>query len=168
MEKHIVPAPPGAGPERIYIAVATLRAFKGRRHVDVHLFRHGGSEEELAALKSNLPGLVGPPDPSVPPQALQGASEEAALRCILEAFTAEESQALVAYLEQGYAEHIEKITVCPLDLPVPLGVAPLGAIPEGKTTGFIRFEAVHRYALPFVARGFYDLAVHEPLGMEKT
>ena len=97
---------------------------------------------------------------------LQGATEEAALRCILEAFTEEESRALVDYLEQRYAEHIEKITVCPLDLPVPLGVAPLSGIPEGKSTGFIRFEAVPNYPLPFVARGFYDLAIHEPLMAE--
>lgn len=85
---------------------------------------------------------------------------------MLEAFTAEESRALLGYLEQRYAEHIEKITVSPLDLPVPLGVAPLGAIPEGKSTGFIRFDAVRNYPLSFAARGFYDLAVHEPLVTE--
>lgn len=132
--------------------------------MEVHIFRHGGTEEELAALQGKK--LVGPPDPAVPPQVLQGATKEAALRCILEAFTEEESRALVDYLEQRYAEHIEKITVCPLDLPVPLGVAPLSGIPEGKSTGFIRFEAVPNYPLPFVARGFYDLAIHEPLMAE--
>lgn len=161
MEKNFLSAPPDAPLQRIYIMVATLRAFKGRRHVDVHIFRHGASEEELAALESLE--LVGAPDPSVPPEALQGATREAALRCMLEAFTAEESRALLEYLEQRYAEHIEKITVCPLDLPVPLGVAPLAAIPEGKSTGFIRFDAVPNYPLSFTVRGFYDLAVHEPL-----
>lgn len=161
MGKNFLSAPPDAPLQRIYIMVATLRAFKGRRHVDAHIFRHGATEEELAALESL--GLVGAPDPSVPPEALQGATREAALRCVLEAFTAGESQALLSYLEQRYAEHIEKITVCPLDLPVPLGVAPLGAIPEGKSTGFIRFDAVPDYPLSFTARGFYDLAAHEPL-----
>lgn len=164
MEKQSIPAPDNAPLDRIYIIAATLNAFKGRRHVEVHIFRHGATDEELAALEGKK--LVGPPDPAVPPQVLQGATEEAALRCVLEAFTAEESQALVAYLEQRYAEHIEKIMVCPMDLPVPLGVAPLSGIPEGKSTGFIRFDAVPDYPLPFVARGFYDLAVHEPLMAE--
>ena len=164
MEKQSIAAPDNAPLDRIYIIAATLNAFKGRRHVEVHIFRHGTTDEELAALEGKK--LVGPPDPAVPPQVLQGATEEAALRCVLEAFTAEESQALVAYLEQRYAEHIEKIMVCPMDLPVPLGVAPLSGIPEGKSTGFIRFDAVPDYPLPFVARGFYDLAVHEPLMAE--
>ncbi|MCD7984894.1 MAG: hypothetical protein LUG19_11695 [Desulfovibrio sp.] len=164
MEKQSIAAPDNAPLDRIYIIAATLNAFKGRRHVEVHIFRHGTTDEELAALEGKK--LVGPPDPAVPPQVLQGTTEEAALRCVLEAFTAEESQALVAYLEQRYAEHIEKIMVCPMDLPVPLGVAPLSGIPEGKSTGFIRFDAVPDYPLPFVARGFYDLAVHEPLMAE--
>ncbi|WP_022655110.1 hypothetical protein [uncultured Desulfovibrio sp.] len=164
MEKQSIVAPDNAPLDRIYIVAATLNAFKGRRHVEVHIFRHGATDEELAALEGKK--LVGPPDPAVPPQVLQGATEEAALRCVLEAFTAEESQALMAYLEQRYAEHIEKITVCPMDLPVPLGVAPLSGIPEGKSTGFISFDAVPDYPLPFVARGFYDLAVHEPLMAE--
>ena len=164
MEKQSIAAPDNAPLDRIYIIAATLNAFKGRRHVEVHIFRHGATDEELTALEGKK--LVGPPDPAVPPQVLQGATEEAALRCVLEAFTAEESQELVAYLEQRYAEHIEKITVCPMDLPVPLGVAPFSGIPEGKSTGFIRFDAVPDYPLPFVARGFYDLAVHEPLMAE--
>ena len=164
MEKQSIAAPSDALLDRVYIVAATLSAFKGRRHVEVHIFRHGATEEELAALQGKK--LVGPPDPAVPPQVLQGATKEAALRCILEAFTEEESRALVDYLEQRYAEHIEKITDCPLDLPVPLGVAPLSGIPEGKSTGFIRFEAVPNYPLPFVARGFYDLAIHEPLMAE--
>lgn len=36
---------------------------------------------------------------------------------MLESFTAEESHESVAYLEKRYADQIEKITVCPLDLP---------------------------------------------------
>lgn len=47
---------------------ATWRAFKGRRHVDVHIFRHGATEEEMTALEDL--NLVGAPDPSVPPEVL--------------------------------------------------------------------------------------------------
>ena len=161
MEVQFAPAPSQAPIERIYIVAATLKAFKGRRHVEAHLFRHGADAAELAALLDS--DLVGPPDPAVPPQVLQGATREAALRCILEAFTREESEALVAYLEERYAEHLEKITVCPLEVPVPLGVAPLSHIPEGKTTGFIRFDKAPGYPLPFAVWAFYDLDAHEPL-----
>jgi hypothetical protein len=56
-----------------------------------------------------------------------------------------------------------RVTVCPLALPIPLGVVPLSAIPEGKTMGFIRFDAVRDYPLPFAVRAFYDLDAHEPL-----
>ena len=45
-----------------------------------------------------------------------------------------------------------------------MGVAPLAGIGEGKTTGFIRFDAVRDYPLPFPAYGFYDLAAQKPSG----
>lgn len=164
MEKYFAAAPSDAPLERIYIVTIILNAFKGRRHVEAHLFRHGADTAELAALLDM--DVVGPPDPSIPAQVLQGATREAALRCILEAFTQEECKALTEYLETRYAEHIEKIAVCPLDMPVPLGVAPLSNIPEGKTTGFICFDKAPDYPLPFVVRAFYDLDSHEPLVAE--
>ena len=76
MEKQSIAAPSDALLDRVYIVAATLSAFKGRRHVEVHIFRHGATEEELAALQGKK--LVGPPDPAVPPQVLQGATKEAA------------------------------------------------------------------------------------------
>lgn len=164
MEKILVPTQFDLPLDRIYIVAATLKTFKGRRHVDVQIFRPGAGDDEVEAIR-NL-GLVAPADPSIPPEVLQGATEDAALRCILEAFTAEESRALLAYLEERYAEHIEKITICPMDIPVPLGVAPLADIGESNTTGFIRFDAVRDYSLPFAAHGYYDLSAHEPLDKE--
>ena len=115
MEKYFAAAPTDAPMDRVYIACITLSAFKGRRHVEAHLFRYGADAAELAALLDK--DLVGPPDPDVPQEILQGATREAALRSILEAFTLEECKALVAYLEQRYADHIEKVTVCPLEMP---------------------------------------------------
>ena len=160
MEKIFVPSQIDLPLDRVFIVAATLGTFKGCRHVDVQIFRPGATDAELEAIKDL--GLVAPADPSVPAEVLQGATEEAALRCVLESFTAEESHALVEYLEKRYADQIERITVCPLDLPVPLGVAPLAGIGEGKTTGFIRFDAVRDYPLPFPAYGFYDLAAQKP------
>ena len=164
MEKIIVPTQYDLPLDRFYIVAITLNTFKGRRHVDVQVFRPNAGDDELEPLRGL--GLVAPADPSVPPEVLQGATEEAALRCILEAFTAEESRALADYLEQRYAEHIEKITVCPMDIPVPMGVAPLAGITEGTSTGFIRFDTVRGYPLSFPAHGFYDLEAHAPLDSE--
>ena len=164
MEKIFVPSQIDLPLDRIFIVAATLNTFKGRRHLDVQIFRPGAKDAELEAIKGL--GLVAPADPAVPAEVLQGATEEAALRCILESFTHDESQALVKYLEQRYADQIEKITVCPLDLPVPLGVSPLAGLTESKTTGFIRFDAVRDYPLPFPAYGFYDLAAQQPASEE--
>lgn len=164
MEITFVPAPSDAPLDRMYIIAATLNTFKGRKHVDVQIFRAETDDAELERLQKL--DIVSAPDPSVPPQVLQGATRDAALRYVLEAFTEEESRSLAAYLENRYAGHIEKLLVCPLDLPVPLGVGPLAGIGKGKTTGIIRFEAVPDYPLPFAVHGFYDLAAHDPLSAE--
>ena len=85
METILVPTQFDLPLDRIYIVAATLKTFKGRRHVDVQIFRPGAGDDELEAIRGL--GLVAPADPSIPPEVLQGATEEAALRCILEAFT---------------------------------------------------------------------------------
>lgn len=160
MEILRLDAPTPSQCDRVYVLGATLKAFRGQRHVETHIIRHGATEEELAALRGK--GLVAPPDPAMPAALLEGATEDRALRCLLEAFTAEESEALAAWLERRYADRIEKLVICPLELPVPLGVGPLGEIPEGGQTGFIRFDAAPGYSLPFAARAFYDLSAHAP------
>ena len=149
---------PAKGPlplDRVYIATAILKSFRSRRRVEAQIFRPGATEAEVAALMGK--GLVAPADPSVPPQILQGATEEAALRCILEAFTEEEAGALARYLDDRYGDQMERLTVCPMEVPVPMGVGPLEGIAGGKTSGFIRFNAVKDYPLSFPAWGYYDL-----------
>ena len=161
MEHAIIAAPTHIAPysqlERVYLIQATIKTFKGRRDVVVHLFRHDTDEAEMEALQAL--DLVGKEDKDTP----EGATVESALRSMLEAFTAEEGNVLLPYLEQRYADHITKVMVSPLDFPVPLGMVPFSGIPEGKTMGFIRFDAVPDYALPFGVHGFYDLDAHEPL-----
>ncbi len=160
MDICLTPAPEDMPVERAYVISATIRTFKGRRNVEAHLFRTGTREEELASLEGMR--LVGDPiDPANP------GDPKDALRAVLEAFTKEECDAVIAYLERKYADRFTVIVACPLDLPIPQGVAPLSAIPEGKTMGFIRFDTVSGYDLPFGFRGFYDLARHEPLVNEQ-
>ena len=134
---------------------AILESFKGNRHVEVQIFRPGATDDEVKALQGC--DLVAPADPSVPSQVLQGATEEAALRCILESFTEEECRAFMEYLEERYADKFASLTICPMEVPVPLGVGPLESITETKDSGFIRFDAVRDWPFPFRAWGYYDL-----------
>lgn len=155
MEITFVPAQGKILLERSYIVAATLRTFKGHRHVEVQIFRPGATDDEVKELLNR--NLVAPADASIPLQVLQGATEEAALRCILESFTENESHALADYLERRYSDTFESLTVCPIELPVPFGVGPLEGIIESKNSGFIRFDAVNDWPLPFRAWGYYDL-----------
>ncbi len=161
MEHVIIPAPPDAPIERIYIITLTMHTFKGRRNVEAHLFRADPDLSELENLRGR--GLIGAPCADASDGPLPESAETDALQCVLEAFTAEEGNQVLAYLKERYADLILRVTVCPLELPVPLGVLPLSAVPEGKTMGFIRFDAVRDYPLPFRLRGFYDLDAAEPL-----
>lgn len=142
------------GPERIYIAAATLKELRGRKNVEVQLFRPGATAEEMAALRDQ--GLVGDPPPEMPKELLAGATMENALACLLEAFTAAETEQLAAYLQERYADQVERLVICPMTLPVPLGVGPLAQIPESDSSGFLNFDLAPDYPLPFRFRGFYE------------
>ncbi len=160
MEYRIIAASPFTELDRVYLIQATLKSFKGRRDVAVYLFRNDTGEEELNELRGL--DLVDKAKDDTP----EDASPDAALRSVLEAFTAEEGNLVLDYLKERYEEQISEVVVSPIEIPVPLGMVPFSAIPEGKTMGFIRFEAVADYNLPFVVRGFYDLDAHESLMAE--
>lgn len=155
MKIRKIPAQADAPIERIYIAAATLANFRGYSDVELQLFRTGAAQEELERLKEK--NLVGPPDPSMPTDALAGATEQAALECVLEAFTETEIQKLADYLEERYSGQFNELNICPMDLPVPLGVGPLAKIPESENTGFINFDLAPDYPLDFGFRGYFDL-----------
>ncbi|GFM34129.1 hypothetical protein [Desulfovibrio subterraneus] len=156
MQTYIIPAEEGTPLDRVYSISITIRTFKGRRNVEAHVFRCDPDLAEAASYDWNT--LVGPPmDPANP------GDVEDVKRTLLETFTAEERDAVVSYLSRRYGSRIECITACPVELPIPLGVTPLSSITPGKTLGFIRFENVTDYPLPFAVRGFYDLTQHDPL-----
>lgn len=156
MQTYIIPAEEGTAIDRVYSISITIRTFKGRRNVEAHVFRHNPEMAEAADYDWN--SLVGPPmDPANPGEI------EDVKRTLLETFTTEERDAVVAYLAERYGSRLECITACPVELPIPLGVMPLSSITPGKALGFIRFDNVLNYPLPFAVRGFYDLAQHDPL-----
>lgn len=166
MEHVIIAAPHYEALERIYIITATMKTFKGRRHVEVHLFRDNPDIAELESLRA-MDDLVGKPTNETPAGCNSPESAEDALRTVLEAFTAQEGNLLLEYLDTRYADQFSKVVVCPMELPVPLGVVPLSSIPEGKAMGFINLSVVRDYPLPFAVRGFYDLDAHEPMMPEE-
>lgn len=143
-----------------HIISLTIRSFKGRRNVELFLFKADYSDTLLDKLR--LFPLVGEPiDPNNP------GDPDDALRSILESFTEKERDDVLQYLSQRYAENITSAFACPLETPVPQGIRSLASIPEGKNLGFVYFERAPNYPLPFRLRGFYDLEQHEPLVAER-
>jgi len=162
MEHIIIAAPYHEILERIYIITATINTFKGRRDVEVHFFKTNPDTSELKFFRNmklidtkNLNGVSN----------VEEATEDA-LNSVLEAFTAEEGNLLLEFLDDKYKDQISKVMVCPLVIPIPLGVIPLSTIPQGKTMGFIHFDENKGYSLPFPVWGFYDLDAHNPLVQE--
>lgn len=141
---------------RSYVISMRLANFKGYKDVEAHIFRYAYPEEEIEELAGL--DLVGPPDVDMPAELVAGATKEAALKCILEAFTKEESEELAQYLKEKYEDQIVSLYVAPLNLPAPLGVGPLAEIPEGEKSGFIKFDKAPGYNLPFKARAYYDIS----------
>lgn len=155
MRTNKVKAPAKAPVKRIYIAAATLREFRQKKDVEIQLFRVGAGEEEINSCQIKY--LVGPPPSDMPPEILAGATEKAALACLLEAFTEKEITEIEKYLKSRYDEQINQLVIGPMDLPVPLGVGPLAQIPESVNSGFINFDQAPGYPLKFAFRGYYDL-----------
>lgn len=156
MKLNITQAEGSILPERIYVAAAVLKEFRGRENVEMQLFRPGAPIEEARELERFNP--IGDPPADMPAEVLAGATREAALACLLECFTFAEIEKLAAYLQERYPDHIVELAACPMDLPAPLGLGPLGAIPESETSGFINFDQAPDYPLDFKFKGFYDLS----------
>lgn len=140
---------------RAFVASGVLTNFRGHQNVEIHIFRYGYPEKELEELASL--DLVGKPAPGMPPELVANATKEAAIKCVLEAFTWEESELLVRYLQERYKDQIERLYIMPLELPAPLGVGPLADIPVGEKSGFINFDKAPGYSLPFSIRAYYEL-----------
>ncbi len=159
MDIEIIPPDKKLLTERAHVISMVIKSFKGRKDVEVHVFRpeYAPSEVESYDWDTLLGDQLHPAIPADPAKSR---------KVLLEAFTAEERDLVVDYLAKRYEEKVSRITAAPLDLPVPLGLPPLSEIPEGKTMGFIHFDRMPNYTLPFAIRGFYDLSQHEPLMRE--
>lgn len=155
MEINIMSAETSLPLERAHVITMTIRTFKGRRDVDVHLFRSGWDESESTTLDWNT--LLGPPiDPSM-------TSPDGSKKVLMEAFTEEERDTIINYLKDQYPTRITAIASAPLQFPIPLGLPALSDMKEGKSIGFIDFSKIPSYPLTLPLKGLYDLSQHKPL-----
>lgn len=155
MDIQIIPAGGNLPIDRAIALSMTIKSFKGRRDVEVHLFRHAWDPEEEEAVDWDR--LLSAPNMSE--------AEEAAgsRKVVLEALTVEERDSIVSYLKEHYAGRLSSITSAPIPFPVPVGLMALSDMSEGKTVGFIHFERIPHFNLGIALRGFYDLGQHPPM-----
>lgn len=141
--------------ERAYVMSIVIKSFKGRRDVEVHLFRPEYGEAEKSGYQwENL--LGDPVEPGMD-------DPEGSRKVLLEAFTKEERDAILNYLAEHYQDRVTEVHAQPMNFPIPLGLQPLSSIPEGKTIGLIKFSKLPNYDLGFELSGLYDLSQAEPL-----
>lgn len=135
--------------ERAYALSMTIRSFKGRRNVDVHLFRSRWDPAEEAEISWD--GL------------LENPADENARQIVLESFTIQEAKRIADYLEKQYTDRLTAIRGSALPFPVPAGLMPLSKVEGGKSVGLILFEKIPSYSLGVPMHGLYDLSQHPPL-----
>lgn len=129
----------------------TIRSFKGRRDVEVHLFRRSWSEDEEQAQDWNT--IISPAP----------ADDDPSRNVVMEAFSDAERDRLVNYLKEQYSTRLTAITARPLSFPVPGGMTGLSQVQPGKNIGLIEFVRIPSYSLDIPLMGLYDLSQHLPL-----
>lgn len=128
-----------------------IKSFKGRRNVEVHLFRANWTPQEEE--NENWVELIaGTPSDT-----------EGSRRVIMESFTDEERDTIIDYLQTQYANRLTAIRSIPLSFPVPAGLSGLTQLEPGKNVGFIEFAKIPSYSLEIPLKGLYDLSQHPPI-----
>ena len=156
MDIKVIPPTTSLPVNRAYIVTMTIKSFKGRRDVEVHLFRPTWDVEEEDAYPWDK--LLGDPIENGPEPDINRSK-----KILLEAFTQDERDQLIDYLARRYASRLKNISSAPLDFPIPLGLMPLSEMPEDGDFGRIRLNQVPNYSLPFPVHGFYDLSAARPI-----
>jgi hypothetical protein len=152
----IVPPQEKLPVDRAWSMSVVIKSFKGRKDVEVHLFRP--EWDALEEESYDWDKVLG--DPMHPDM---DADMGSGRKLVMESFTPEERDMMVAYFQERYAGKLDAVRSCPIDFPVPLGIPALCDIAEGKDIGFILFDKIPNYPLPFPIRGFFDLSQHPPI-----
>ncbi|MGE4293692.1 MAG: hypothetical protein AB7E32_15955 [Desulfovibrio sp.] len=141
--------------ERCCAVSMIIKSFKGRRDVEVHLFRPVRDDDEPHGY--DWSALVGPPLPGAP------CPPESSRRVILESFSIQERDRIINYLKAQYPTRLKALHSRPLEFPVPGGLPALSDLDESKSMGLIRFERIPSYSLGIPLHGLYDLSQHPPM-----
>ncbi|MEF2231020.1 MAG: hypothetical protein V3571_08840 [Pseudodesulfovibrio sp.] len=128
-----------------------IRSFKGRRDVEVHLFR--GSWNPAVEQAQPWDAIIAP----------SSAPNDSSRTLVMEAFTNAERDELVSYLKEQYSTRLTAIRSRPVAFPVPAGMAGLSQAQPDKDIGFIEFARIPSYPLEIPLRGLYDLSRHLPM-----
>ena len=131
-----------------------IRSFKGRRDVEVYLFRSRWDASE--ASDPVLSTLVETGTPA-------SGSGRDSRTIILESFTEGERDTIVEYLKEQYSTRLTAITSTVLPFPIPAGLPGFTEIQASKDGGFIEFEKIPSYPLKFPLKGYFDLSQHRPI-----
>lgn len=142
--------------DRGFTISMVIKSFKGRKDVEVHLFRPEWTEEEEKSYPWEK--MLGQPmDPSLP------MDPETSRKVYMETFTAGERDRIIAFLQEQYADRVSVISAQPIPFPIPMGLPALSSVPEGKNVGVIRFSKIPSYTLDIPLHGLFDLSQHEPI-----
>lgn len=144
--------------DHVHSLSMTIRSFKGRKDVQVHLFRAAWDSADEAG--QNWDTLIGEP---VDPSRTETAGSKS---IVMESFTTDERDRIVNYLKEQYSTRLTAINSAPLTFPVPAGLMGLSQIEAGKDIGFIDFVKIPSYSLGIPMRGLYDLSQHSPIVAE--
>lgn len=132
----------------------TIKSFKGRRNVDVHLFRSRW-ETSLERTLDWSTIIQGDED-----------STDTSRKVVMESFSTEERDRIVNYLKEQYSTRLTAIRSTPLSFPVPAGLPGLSQLQPDKNVGLIDFESIPSYSLDIPLKGLYDLSQHPPIVQE--
>jgi len=133
----------------------TIKSFKGRRNVEVHLFRSTWKADDENDQDWNT--IIGTPMDS------SKTDPSGSKRIVMESFTDDERDRIINYLKEQYSTRLTAIHSSPLTFPVPTGLTGLSQIEAGKGIGFIEFKKIPSYPLDIPLKGLYDLAQHLPI-----
>lgn len=129
-----------------------IKSFKGRRNVEVHLFR--GSWEPSLEDEINWSDLIA---------SGESTDTEGSRKVIMESFSSNERDRIINYLKGQYSTRLTTIRSTPLSFPVPAGLSGLSQLASDKSIGFIEFEKIPSYNLDLPLKGLYDLSQHPPI-----
>ncbi|MFO7818072.1 MAG: hypothetical protein ACQES5_06010 [Thermodesulfobacteriota bacterium] len=156
MEINIIEPKTAPPIDRAYVISMTIKSFKGRKNVQVHLFRPDWDPVE----EKDLPWdkLLGEP---VHEKA--DADPKISRKVIMEAFTREQRDEIIEYLQNRYSSRLKNIESAAFEFPLPTGLPPLSGLNAGEHNGIMELEIVPHYPLPYPVHGFFDLSAHQPI-----